>query len=140
MRAALFRGLQARHSMYVRGLHVPYHHQGKVEVKSPVSLDRRMTHGGDGKNDKTLGDLVAVAPEPEEQPEFPADFWDRLDIAIPAHYRRVLEMRFRGGLTLNQIGERIGKTRERVRQIIERSLDKLRTNTATGYAQMLEAG
>jgi DNA-directed RNA polymerase sigma subunit (sigma70/sigma32) len=42
--------------------------------------------------------------------------------------REVLLMRYMDGLTLEQVGERLGITRERVRQIEKQALDSLRAD------------
>ena len=67
-----------------------------------------------------------------------ADVQDILD-GLPMRERRVIELRYgldpEGPLTLEDIGQRVGLTRERVRQIEVKTLQMLK---ASGRAAMLE--
>lgn len=110
----------------------------KVRMYSQVSRD---THSLDvivmDNGDETLGDYIAddLAPSPESTCDAMSrrkqiDKWiSELNDAE----RRVVELRF--GLhddspwTLNSIGKRLGLTRERVRQIEEKAIDKIRKQT-----------
>ncbi len=110
----------------------------KVRMYSQVSRD---THSLDvivmDDGDETLGDYIAddLVPSPESKCDAMSrrkqiDKWiSELNDAE----RRVVELRY--GLhddspwTLNSIGKRLGLTRERVRQIEEKAIDKIRKQT-----------
>ncbi len=55
--------------------------------------------------------------------------------ALPAHYREILTLRFgwngRPEMTLDEIGERIGSSRESARQLQNRALDRLKRSLAS---------
>lgn len=59
---------------------------------------------------------------PEDRPEFPTDFWARIAAVLkdPRGFA-FLELKFRHGLTLEQIARRNGLSRERTRQIVSRA-------------------
>ena len=99
----------------------------------------------DDEGDSELGDLLeqTVLPSSDERilrESFTSALADAL-AELPERERRVLELRF--GLsddqpkTLREIGEILGLSRERVRQIESRALNKLRrshkTSTLAGY-------
>lgn len=99
----------------------------------------------DEEGDSELGDLLeqTVLPDTDERilrESFLAALKDAL-AELPERERRVLELRF--GLeddqpkTLREIGEQLGLSRERVRQIESRALNKLRrshtTRSLVGY-------
>lgn len=68
---------------------------------------------------RRLGDAFD-APEPEREPGLEADERTRVMVCLnrlPERERIVLGLRFWCGLTLAEVGQRIGVTRERVRQI-----------------------
>jgi DNA-directed RNA polymerase sigma subunit (sigma70/sigma32) len=54
------------------------------------------------------------------------DTWARLVGLLTPRERRIVELRFRDELTLKQVGRRLGVTRERVRQLEVRLLNRLR--------------
>ncbi|HLX64015.1 MAG TPA: sigma-70 family RNA polymerase sigma factor [Planctomycetota bacterium] len=91
---------------------------------------------GDSESSYELEDLMAGLPSHDEPPEI--EEWDRealrtaIDLGLTERERQVIELRYNMGaeaepaaLTLEQIGERIGLTRERVRQIENHALRKL---------------
>ena len=99
-------------------------------VREPMSLEA----GVRGAEDKRVGDLVADPHAAE-----PADGLDRSRLeqatrsalaTLPARERQILRWRFGLGRedrhTLEQIGQRLGLSRERVRQLERRALDRLR--------------
>ncbi len=102
--------------------------RGTLSLEAPV--------GDDG--DTALGDFV-----PDVQSEEPAEAAARqllrhelanLLAQLSARERRILELRYglgnRQPLTLQEIGQEVGLTRERVRQIEGEALDKLRAYSA----------
>ena len=80
--------------------------------------------------------LKAIFDEPTE---LPADVSERLQAAINELFaehdrsRAILTARFEAGRTLESIGEVYGISRERVRQIVEKDLRKLRRKNVRAY-------
>lgn len=70
-------------------------------------------------------DSLFAMPEPEERPEFSPDFWRRVRAVLTPNEWRAVSLRFQQDKTYVQIAVVIGVTRERVRQLINASLDKL---------------
>jgi len=100
----------------------------RAAARASTSLDQPI--GED--EDAVFGDLVpGDGPLPEEETErrLRNEALDRALEALPVRDRRVLELRYglRGSEphTLEQIGKRLGMTRERVRQIEVESLNRL---------------
>lgn len=73
----------------------------------------------------SAADAMFAAPEPEERPEFPPDFWRRVRAALTDREWQAVSLRFRQDENYARIAVVIGVTRERVRQLINASLDKL---------------
>ncbi len=99
-------------------------------VREPISLEAEIR----GAEDKRLGDMVADPVPPE-----PAAAMDQLRLeqatksaltVLPERERQILRWRFGLGRedrhTLEQIGNRLGLSRERVRQLERRALERLR--------------
>jgi RNA polymerase primary sigma factor len=100
----------------------------RAAARTSTSLDQPI--GED--EDAVFGDLVpGDGPLPEEEAErrLRNEALERALEALPVRDRRVLELRYglRGAEphTLEQIGKRLGMTRERVRQIEVESLNRL---------------
>ena len=100
-------------------------------ARAPTSLDRAV--GEDGGTD--VADLIADPgiPEPDEgvhRRQLTVDAHRALEAALDEREAVVLRLRFGLGTghiyTLEKIGERLGVTRERVRQIEREALAKLR--------------
>ncbi len=82
------------------------------------------------------GDALLDAPDPAPTAEEVLTERDSLDHRrhqmrnflhrLPAHCRQCVEMRFFEGLTFEACGERLGVTRERARQLVCQSLEKMR--------------
>jgi RNA polymerase primary sigma factor len=76
--------------------------------------------------------LLEFIPDPHSQPDEEADQRVRqsaLEEALEAlnpREREIIHLRFQDGLTLQEIGERFGITRERTRQLQEQAIAKLR--------------
>lgn len=75
-----------------------------------------------GRGDKTgiLADTVAA--KVEDKPCFPEDFWDRVNKWLQPRLQQVIELRYREGMILEEVGEVMGITRERVRQLEAKAL------------------
>lgn len=96
--------------------------------RTVTSLDRRVGEEGD----TSLGELLpAPADEPlaELEVNLREDLLDRALAEIPDREREVLEARYglgnRRPETLAEVGERMGVTRERVRQLERQALERL---------------
>lgn len=103
----------------------------------PLSLDAPVAVDGES----SYGDFV---PAPDTDPEIEASKsvlkleMDRLlDQALTDREKLVLQMRFGLGdgniYPLEKVGERLGVTRERVRQLEKQALQKLRNSSAKGH-------
>jgi RNA polymerase sigma factor (sigma-70 family) len=101
-----------------RGMHVPQHEGIKaldvwdIDVRTP------------GQDDRPLS--LAVAPEPEWRPEFPADFWERIERVLTAKQYEVIRLHFRDGLALVEIGRRLGVSRGYAWMMLRHAIPKLR--------------
>lgn len=73
----------------------------------------------------SASETMFAAPEPEERPEFPPDFWRRVRAVLTSKEWQAVSLRFRQDENYARIAVVIGVTRERVRQLINASLDKL---------------
>ena len=101
-------------------------------LQSPVSLETPV--GDDGEN--SLGDMVEdrTEPTPEEAMNAPVQQEEVKELleTLGDRERQVICLRYGLGdektHTLEEIGEILGVTRERVRQIEARALEKLRKN------------
>ena len=101
-------------------------------LQNPVSLETPV--GEDGEN--SLGDLVEDKREstPEEAMETLAEQEEVSELLSSLNEREQTVIRLRYGLadgrthTLEEIGDEMGVTRERVRQIEARAMEKLRKN------------
>ena len=88
--------------------------------------------------DEIMDCNVFLASKPVELSDLPPDFERRLAIAmesIPGERRpsEILVPRFRDGMTLQSIGDEFGVSRERIRQLIEKFIKKLRSPDILRY-------
>ena len=102
-----------------------------ARMASLASLDSPIT-GTDGGEDTTVGDLVASAWNLEDealdriqQEELSRVIWECVD-SLPDRLPEVIHRRYQGGETLRQIGEAVGLSTERVRQMEGKALRELR--------------
>jgi RNA polymerase primary sigma factor len=105
--------------------------QIRKAAQHAVSLE---CHLGEGTEGDTLGDLVEdkTMPQPAEvatKELLKAQLEDVMAL-LPAKERRVIELRFGFGdgcsRTLDEVGQEFGVTRERIRQVENKALAKLR--------------
>jgi RNA polymerase primary sigma factor len=135
-------GREATAEELARELGLELHHveEALATPEAAVSLERPIGDDGDGE----LGDLIASehAPDPlEEVAETLHSESLRFALAhLPEQERRTLERRFGldggQGLPLEAIGRELGLSRERVRQLEERALRRLRTYMADDAAAL----
>lgn len=93
-----------------------------VNALRPISLDKPI---GDD-DDRTLKDMLVDATD---QPEFDAEDIDALQMALkqlPERERVVIEKYYLGEQTLAEVGVEFGVSRERIRQLVEVGIDKLK--------------
>jgi RNA polymerase primary sigma factor len=108
---------------------------GRIEqvlslVQQPTSLDAPVGEDGDA----TLGDLIkapdAVDPQAAAEASVLRDIVGEALADLTPREQRILRMRFGIGdtadHTLEEIGKEFGVTRERIRQIEAKALEKLR--------------
>ena len=119
----------------------PENVEGLVKLsQEPVSLQAPV---GAGEDNAQLGDFISddVSDRPEELVSKSLRDADVLELLnrLPARERRVIELRYgidpKGPMTLEDIGTEVGLTRERVRQIVVKTLHILKTS---GEAAALE--
>lgn len=94
--------------------------------RRPVSTE---THVGDDEDSAKLLDFL---PDPSAGPEEQADrrvqqmvLQDAM-LVLTERERQIIELRYKQGLTLQEVGEQFGITRERTRQLEAQALSKLR--------------
>jgi RNA polymerase primary sigma factor len=100
--------------------------------KAPVSLDAPLSDGEDGKQvSEVVADPNAVAAYDNMVKQGDTELLQEVLETLSERERNILSLRF--GLsgdspkTLEQVGEHYGLTRERIRQIQEEALSRLRT-------------
>lgn len=103
--------------------------QAKEAAAYPLSLEAPLGEGGG----ETLGDLLQLdEPQPAEEgtQEILTSLLEELLGELPEREQQILELRYGLGesepLTLEEVGQRLGISRERVRQLEEQALDRLR--------------
>ena len=126
-------------------MHTPAHKVSRLIAASAGALSLEMPIGDEP--DTTLGDFIEDAQTPSPwavavESTMRDDMWAALETLTPREVR-VLTLRFglRDGYdqTLEQVGEKFGLTRERVRQIEQVALAKLRVaSRAERLASYLE--
>ena len=96
-----------------------------------ISLHDPIQHGEDGEFRDIIPDDKSTAPDEVVQDEETLSHMLQLTEKLDVRERRILELRF--GLngerpkTLEEVSQSIGRTRERVRQIQNQALDKLKS-------------
>jgi RNA polymerase primary sigma factor len=99
--------------------------------QTPVSLEMPVGDEGEAQFGDFLEDEGAVAPAEAAGEVLQQEGLDRALAQLTARERTILELRYglKGGqpLTLEEVGKRFDLTRERIRQIENKTLAKLRT-------------
>ncbi|MCR9142040.1 MAG: RNA polymerase sigma factor RpoD/SigA [bacterium] len=103
----------------------------KTMSRDHLSLDAPMGEGEDYSLGENIEDAAAVMPEDDfESSDLKRDINDCLG-ALTTRERKVLSMRFGLGggpvLSLQKIGQAIGLSKERIRQIEKKAIRKIRT-------------
>jgi RNA polymerase primary sigma factor len=99
--------------------------------QQPVSLETPVGEEGDAQFGDLLEDEAAVSPPEAADEVLRREGLDKALAQLTGRERMILELRYglRGGdpLTLEEVGQRFGLTRERIRQIEGKTLSKLRS-------------
>ena len=82
-----------------------------------------------GEGDRPYDPFLA-RPEDSRHLELKG-MWQRLTAALPFRLRRALKLRYIEGLTLAECGDRMGVSRERIRQMCERAFQLIRQKFPT---------
>jgi RNA polymerase sigma-B factor len=101
------------------------------EVLRPLSLDAPAHTGDDDGEDASLVDTLG-GPDPAYSRIEVVETLRPLLAELSERERRVLAMRFAGGLTQSQIAERIGYSQVHVSRILRSALDRLRHGLQRG--------
>jgi len=104
--------------------------QYREAARAPVSLDSPISEDNSTSISDHVADASAAAPFDEIVKHNDSELMREVLATLDARESRILSMRF--GLdngrpkTLEEVGERLGVTRERIRQIQEQALQKMR--------------
>jgi RNA polymerase primary sigma factor len=104
------------------------------DVQSPTSLDMPVGEYGESQFGELLESSDPLPVDMVEEETLSDDIWALLD-ALPYREARIIEMRYglRDGreYTLKEVGDRFGLTRERIRQIENDAMHRLRNPRRT---------
>jgi RNA polymerase sigma factor (sigma-70 family) len=103
-----------------RGVHVPGGYNPLRVVPRVGSGDAALDDDG-----ACVLDWVA-APEPDERPDWPADFWERARRHLSDRQYQCLILCYREGLPQVDVAKRLGVTRSAVQQYCKLAVEKLR--------------
>lgn len=112
---------------------------GKVKLlleasRTPASLETPVGEDGDSTLGSMVPDTTAVSPEEAAMREQMAGEVERVMSDLDDREREILRLRYGLGTdqpwTLDQIGRRLSITRERVRQIERKAVQKIRAREA----------
>ena len=128
--------MQNLHRAKRKAMGVPVHHKYGTEGFAEASrvLCPKVSLNADyrsGSGTLTFAETVPSRPE-ADHPEFPDDFWKRADKWLDPVGQKVIRLRFHDELTLEEAGSVLGITRERVRQLEAKALEKLRRHADFG--------
>jgi RNA polymerase primary sigma factor len=109
--------------------------------RTPFSLDAPVTGDSETHLGAFVEDVQTSAPDATVLDEDRSSQVERALAALPDKEREILRLRFGVGVdrehTLEEIGERYGLTRERIRQIEGNALRKLRRLPGSGDLRVL---
>lgn len=98
--------------------------------KNPLSIDKTLTSEDDADLTDIIPDVNQKTPEETARYNITKELVDEVLDTLPERERRIIELRFglKDGVahTLKEIGEEFGVTRERIRQIEGKAMQKLR--------------
>ena len=98
---------------------------GRVEKARMASFDAPVGENfGDVNEQMTLHDVIGTFDEPPDC--FALERLAAAMTTLSTRERDVIRMRFTSGMKLQQVGDRFGLSRERIRQIETDAIDKLR--------------
>jgi RNA polymerase sigma factor (sigma-70 family) len=106
------------------GLHVPGHHRFQRIV--PWSLEKPIPGTKAEMRRPLTGRDTLRAAEPEDRPEFPADFWDRIARLLPALQYEAVASYYRDGLSDQGTADRQGVSRTAVNERRKKAYKNIR--------------
>jgi RNA polymerase primary sigma factor len=109
--------------------------------RSPISLEKPIGEDGDDELGSLIEDETSPSPVDTAESNLLRESLSEMMGALTPREARVLRMRFgfdgRPAMSLEEVGDKIGVTRERARQIVQQALRKLRhprhTRRLRGY-------
>lgn len=106
---------------HARGLHVPESHDAYI---APAMAEANP-------------DIDAARPDPREGlPEFPKGFWRRVTSRLTEREKQAVLLVFKAGKRRADVARELGISKERVRQLLESALGKLKKRK--GVRRMME--
>jgi len=125
------RGMAAVMGLKSHHMQDPAYETIKSRVLKTVSLNAEYA----GEGERSLAGTIAGRPEDDNWQRWPPDFWERVKKALDPRYYQVIEMRYRQGLTLEEAGNALGITRERIRQLETKALAMIHRRVDFGDCQ-----
>jgi RNA polymerase primary sigma factor len=109
--------------------------------RSPVSLEKPIGEDGDDELGSLIEDETSPSPSDTAEINLLRESLSQMMGCLTPREARVVRMRFgfdgRPAMSLEEVGDKIGVTRERARQIVQQALRKLRhprhTRRLRGY-------
>lgn len=102
------------------------------QARGAVSLNALLRGRGGEETETTVGDLIS---DPRAEADFTRIFADQgfseAISELPDQERRIIELRYVEGMTLQAIGDRLGFSREWISQLEDRALRQLRITLLT---------
>jgi RNA polymerase primary sigma factor len=120
------------------GLELKHVEEALGAVEASVSLNQPVGSDGDGEFGELFADPTAVDPVEEAADAVRRQAVRRALADLPERERRVLELRFGfegESASLEEIGRKLGMSRERVRQVEQRALTALESDLATAVSE-----
>lgn len=92
---------------------------------NPLVIPFSIDHASGDPDWVASGSIPDRPPNFDDDPEFPPDFWSRMSEVLDERRAKIIQWRYRQGMTLTQCSERLGISRERIRQIEAQALERL---------------